>query len=81
MLRYWNGTKLLISDCSTPTPPSFEVTDDETIFTFAKMPAASTATTSTAPVTIAVPSSNHACTALRTLFEAMIPPTAMPFAP
>ena len=72
---------MLISDWRTPTPPLFEVTDEETILALAKIPAESTARTSIAPVTVAAPSSKMACTALRILFMAMIPPTALPFAP
>ena len=64
VLRYWNGTKFVISACRTATPPSLEVDDEETIFTLAKMPAASTARTSRAPPASAVPSSSQACTAL-----------------
>ena len=81
VFRYWNLTKLLISSCSTPTPPSFVVTDEETIFTFAKIPAASTAMTSTAPPTSPRRPRTRRARRCATLFEAMIPPTAMPLAP
>src|SRR6478609_6401733 len=65
----------------TDAPPSLEVTDEETSLALAKMPAASSAPTSTAPTPVRVDPATPASVDVATLLETSTPPIDLPVAP
>ena len=67
--------------CRTAAPPSLPVTDEETSLALEKMPAASSAPTSTAPVAVTVDPVTPASAELATLLDTSTPPIALPAAP
>ncbi len=65
----------------TAAPPSLPVTDEETSLALAKMPAASSAPTSTAPTAVTVDAATPASAELATLLDTSTPPIDLPAAP
>ena len=65
----------------TAAPPSLPVTDEETSLALAKMPAASSAPTSTAPTAVTAVPATPASADVATLLDTSTPPIALPAAP